>query len=159
MLADCTHPEALIFFCRIISEEVSACCLQGNGSVMEGAPCTKSTNKRMAVFVFPCTGGEGITTLGFLSHPLHLTRGRGQAQAGAELHICVEGARNWNNKVSLSACRALPVAGVGDAVPKAALHEGFRPALATKGSCLGVPPPRLLASTPQLLCNRTEGYR
>lgn len=50
------------------------------------------------LFVFPCTGGEGATTLGFLSHPLHLTQGRGQAQTHAELHIYMEGARNWNNK-------------------------------------------------------------
>lgn len=52
----------------------------------------------MAVFVFPCTGGEGATTLGFLSHPFHLTQGRGQAQTHAELHIYTEGARNWNNE-------------------------------------------------------------
>lgn len=65
---------------------------------MEGAPCAKSTNKRIAVFVFPCTGGEGATTLGFLSHPLHLTQGRGQAQTYVELLMSAEGACNWNNK-------------------------------------------------------------
>lgn len=48
----------------------------------------------MAVFVFPCTGGEGSTTLGFLSRPLRLTQGRGQAQTHAELHIYMEGSLN-----------------------------------------------------------------
>lgn len=55
----------------------------------------------MAVFVFPCTGGEGSTTLGFLSHPLRLTQGRGQAQTHAELHIYTEGSLEQQNFWSL----------------------------------------------------------
>lgn len=71
----------------------------------------------MAVFVFPCTGGEGSTMLGFLSHPLHLTQGRGQAQTQEELHIYMEGALQQQNFWSLSSpymFSALPVSGVGD---------------------------------------------
>lgn len=74
---------------------------------MEGAPCAKSTNRRMAVFIFPCTGGEGAATLGFLSHPLHLTQGRGQAQTHAEPHTYVEGAGNWNHE-SFGPCLSPP---------------------------------------------------
>lgn len=56
----------------------------------------------MAVFVFPCTGGEGSAMLGFLSHPLQLTQGRGQAQTHEELHIYVEGSTG-TTKVLVSA--------------------------------------------------------
>lgn len=60
------------------------------------------------MFVFPCTGGEGSTRLGFLSHPLHLTRGRGQAQTHAELHTYVEGALEQQNLWSLPSLTHVP---------------------------------------------------
>lgn len=60
----------------------------------------------MAVFVFPCTGGEGSAMLEFLSHPLHLTWGRGQAQTHEELHIYVEGTLEQQNFWSLSSPHA-----------------------------------------------------
>lgn len=133
---------------------------------MEGAPCTKSTNKRMAVFVFPCTGGEGATTLGFLSHPLHLTQGRGQAQTHAELHTYVEGACNWNNK-SFGPCLSptptpCPPCRVGTPGTPGALPPGcaFTNALSQRlpptGAALVPRCPRLPAATPALLCNATE---
>lgn len=52
---------------------------------MEGAPCTKSTNREWLCLFFRVLEVKVATTLGFLSHPLHLTRGRGQAQMHMEL--------------------------------------------------------------------------
>lgn len=46
---------------------------------MEGAACTKTTNTRMAVFVFLCAGGEGAATAGLPSYPLQLTE-EGEAE-------------------------------------------------------------------------------
>lgn len=129
---------------------------------MEGAPCTKSTNKRMAVFVFPCTGGEGAATLGFLSHPPHLTQGRGQAQTLAELHIYVEGVCNWNNKI-FGLCLSPPTLALPSVweewemqdscsfSPRLYFHGYFKPALATNGSCLGASLPPATSFHPTAL--------
>lgn len=136
---------------------------------MAGAPCTKSTNKRMAVFVFPCTGGEGATTLGFLSHPLHLTQGRGRAQTHAELHIYVEVACHWNNK-SVGLCLSptptpCPPCQAGDSwhawrsPPGCAFTNALSQHLPPTGAALVPRCARLPASTPQLLCNPTEVHR
>lgn len=126
----------------------------------------------MAVFVFPCTGGEGSTMLGFLSHPLQLTQGRGQAQTHEELHIYVEGAleqqKFWSLPSPPPMCRTLPVSGVGDVGLLACLmfslwlyfHECFKPPLAADlGAAWASHCPWLLASLPQLLCNHTEVHR
>lgn len=49
------------------------------GFVMEGAPCTKTTNRRMAVFIFPCAEGEGAAATALPSYPLQLTE-KGEAE-------------------------------------------------------------------------------